>query len=375
MFVSFFRPDRSVQTQHFHALLALLFGLMLFAGCSKDPAAEEKSEISIISDDADDDAVEIDCPPGAVAMVDDRVITREEADRRAVLNLKSEGVEESHPDFEKRVLRAHKGAVDFLIQSYVLQDEASGTVEIPAASVETELLRWKMRVPSKEDWDKFLAKNEVTEEGFREILLLDLRIRRMMEQAAVRDVPTPTPDEARQFFETQNLAFAWPHRVKYDEIHWKAGPEVPEASRAEARAGMEELRKKMDADPAIFDQILNGTPTTLWAPVGLRPAYANVTKLPQVLQDALHQLVQGELSPVIEGDVGYSIVRIVSLRQSFDSARQEILDSLFADRAQLNLQEWLELQKRKRRVRICDVDYYNSAVPSATGEAAVGSQP
>ena len=40
----------------------------------------------------------LDCPPGVVALVDDRVITREDAENRARMTLRTKGFDESDPE-------------------------------------------------------------------------------------------------------------------------------------------------------------------------------------------------------------------------------------------------------------------------------------
>jgi hypothetical protein len=307
-----------------------------------------------------------------VATVDGREITREDADRRARITLRHSGVDETDPAYETKIRRAHKGAVDFLIRAYVMQDAASGEVTASSQEVAQELLTWKSKVPSKEAWDQFLASNQLSEEGFAEILSTELRVRKLMEKAAARDVPTPSPDEARRFFESNTHAFAWPYRVRYDEIRWLAPRDLPAASTEQARSGMQKLSEDLGKNPALFDQILNTPARARFEPVGFKMPYQNTKDLAKPIEQALHTLVLGEISPLIEWDLGFSIIRINSLREPYDSAYKDILESLYSDRAASNLESWMANQQKKRKVRICDVDYYKGEVASATSEEGEG---
>lgn len=352
-------------------IAALLFS----GGCSK---TEQSSGLT--DEKAGEQAKErgTECPPGVVAMIDDRHITREDADRRAGINVRLSGTKETDPDYEKKVQMAHKGAVDFLIQAYVLQAAATETIKISTREIETELLSWKFRAPSQEAWDEFLKTNNLTEDQFREILVRDLRIRRQMEKAAQREVPTPSPEEAQQFYDVNTLAFSWPYRVQYDEITWVSRANVSPASREQAKNGMEALAGDLSRNPALFDEMLarEKPKNTLsyWGPIGTRNDFASVEKLPKPIVEALQSLVQGEISPVIETPLGFSIIRIASLSQSYDSAYKEIVESIYTEKCRLNLNDWMTRQRQKHKIRICDTEYYRGGIVGTTAEASATPQ-
>lgn len=337
--------------------------VMLTAGCGKKQEAptEESAGKATAKD-------ELACPPGVVALVGDRQITREDIDQRARINLRHSGVDDSDPDFEKKLVAARKGAVDILMRAYVLQAAATEAIEVTTNEIAVELLSWKMRVPSKEAWEEFLKSNNLDEKQFSEILSKDIRIRKMMDRAATRGVPTPSPEEAQQFYDVSTLAFSWPQRVRYDEIRWPAPPHLSEASREQAKAGMENLIRELTNNPALFDEILaKQVNAGFWGPIGVPLPYQTVKNLSPQIQSALQVLVQGEISPVIETPEGYSLIRIASLSQTYDSAYNEILESIFSERCRVNLENWIKRQEQKHKVRICDVEYYRGEVASATG--------
>ena len=305
-------------------------------------------------------------------MVDDRHITREDADRRASINVRQSGGTEADPDYEKMLRTARKGAVDLLVQAYVLQAAATESIEIPTRDLEVELQSWKMRVPSQQAWDEFLGSNKLTEAEFKEILLKDMRIRKQMEKAAAREVSTPSPEEAQQIYDVNTLAFSWPYRVRYDEIRWITDAQVSQASREQARKGMEQLAADMARNPSLFDELLaKKVPLGYWGPAGIPDLpYLSVKNLPPQIQETLKVLVQGEISPVIETPQGFSLIRIASLSQTYDSAYNEILDSIYTERCRANLTQWIERQKKKHKIRICDVEYYRGGISGATAEAS-----
>ncbi len=364
-------PRLSGSTISMMVLMVGIAALLFSGGCSKT------GQPSGPSDDKTGEQAKgggTECPPGVVATIDGRPITRDEADRRAGINVRLSGTKETDPDYEKKVQLAHKGAVDFLIQAYVLQAAATETIEVSTREIETELLSWKFRAPDQKAWDEFLKSNNLTEAQFKEVLVKDLRIRKQMEKAAQREVPTPSPEEAQQFYDVNTQAFSWPYRVQYDEITWVARPNISPASREQAKKGMESLAGDLLRNPALFDEMLarEKPKNTLifWGPLGTRNDFVSVEKLPKPIVEALQSLVQGEISPVIETPLGFSIIRIASLSQTYDSAYKEIVESIYTEKCRLNLNDWINRQRQKHKIRICDTEYYRGGISESTGEVA-----
>lgn len=351
-------------------LSGTLLAILLTVGCGKkeDAPPQEASEQTSTEKD-------LSCPPGVVALAGDRQIMRQEVDQRARINLRHAGVDESDPDFQKKLIAARKGATDILVRAYVMQEAATEVIEVSTKELEIELLSWKMRVPSKEAWEEFLKSNNMDEKQFSDVLLKDLRIRKMMDKAATRDVPTPSPEEAQQFYDVNTLVFSWPHRVRYDEIRWPAPPHLPAASREQARAGMEKLLRDLAQNPALFDEMLaRQVQANYWGPIGIPLPYQTVKDLPPSIQNSLQVLVQGEISPVIETPEGFSVIRIASLSQSYDSAYNEILESIYGDRCRVNLENWIKRQEQKHKIRICDIEFYRGEISSATANVQSGTR-
>lgn len=354
------------------ALLPVLAGLVLTGGCSKPeqpatqvPSGEQASQDGTVN------------PPGVVAMVDDRPITREDVDRRAGITVRVNGGKETDPDYDQKVRMARRGAVDLLVQAYVMQSAATESVQISTREIETELLTWKMRVPDKAGWDAFLQGNKMTEDQFREVLIKDLRIRKQMEKAAQREVPAPSPEEIQHFYDVNTLAFSWPYRVRYDSIEWIAPETLPAASREQAKKGMEALAGELSRNPALFDEILGrevSRSISYWGYRGIKQPFVTVKDLPPPISEALQSLVQGEVSPVIETPQGYLLLRIASLSQSFESAYKEIGESIYTEKCRLNLNEWMKRQKQKHKIRVIDSEYYLGDVASSTAEATAVPQ-
>jgi hypothetical protein len=293
-----------------------------------------------------------------VAVVDDYRITREDADKRARMNMRNDGILESDPDFQAKLRTAHKGAVDMLIESYVLQQAATDTIEVTSAEVEAELLEVKKRHPNRESYEEGLRKAGFTEDQFRDILAKEIRIRKAMGTAAGKDLPTPTPDDAREFYEKNPFLFEWPHRVRYDEIVWPLRPDVSDASVEESLEEMNQLADRMTGNPEVFNAVLEEATMATWGPVGIRNNYMNLDGLPTEVQDALKILNIDEPSRPVRTPLGYAILCIRSTRQTYESALQEILQSLYDDRAVENLEAWKTSLKEKHTVRILDLDYY-----------------
>jgi len=339
-------------------VFCLLVGFVCLAGgCGKDRPRDPAS-VRVAAPQTPESASLIDCPLGAVAVVDGRVITAEDADIRAKMNLQMDGRAPDDPGYEALLLKARKGAVDFLIQCYVLQDAVPADMIVSATAVKRELLSWKMQYPSRDHWEQFLEENSMTELEFRNTLEFELKIRQVLADASLEGVPTATPAEVSNYYQVESFKFEWPERVRFDEVAWYILPEISDASREEAYAAMADLFEEMEADPSIFDYIADTVKAASWGYVGIHHPYLNIRELRPEIQEALKTLTVDVISEVIKTEQGYSIVRIKSLREDFESAKEPIYTSIMEERAKINLDNWINRQKKKRRIRICDMDYY-----------------
>lgn len=347
-----------------------------FLGCSPpEESAPKATETMLTAPQEETEPAPLECPPGVVAMVDDRVITLEDAEKRARMTLKSKGFDVNSPDFESQLVKARKGAVDLLIESYVLQSLAPDTIEVATEEVEAELVEIMGRHKDRASFERSLAESGLTVEEFRGILEKDIRIRKVMGEEAQKGVPIPTKEEARRFYEVNTMVFGWPYRVRYDEIVWPIAPEVSDASREQARTAMENLAAEMQNNPQMFDKILAEAVAANWGYIGLQHPFKTVEKLDDETRKALENLVVDEVSNAIETPLGYSIVRIASTRESYESAEQEILQSLYEDAVARNLEDWKGRERKKRNIRICDLKYYEQGVvEEGVGEGGGESQ-
>lgn len=349
--------------------LTAFFALACFlVGCGQENEVNQDPTSSVTSNRPAGQAPESEYPDNVVAVVDEFTITREDADKRAGMNMRKEGILESDPDFEAKLRTARKGAVDMLIESHILQQAATDTIEVSTQEVEDELFAIKQRHPTRESYEEGLRLAGFSEEEFRDVLANEIRIRKAMGTAAGRGLETPTPEDARDFYEKNPFLFEWPRRVRYDEVVWPLRPEVSDASSEEAMKAMNELADRMAANPGLFDSVLKEATSSSWGPVGIRNGYMNMEDLPTEVQDALKILNIDEPSRPVRTPLGISILSIRSTRQTYESAFQEILQSIYDARAAKNLEDWKTRLRDRHTVRIIDLDYYE-------GKAASDSEP
>ena len=360
------------------AVTCLVIFMSLLLGCSKpEEESKPKADLETLLTQPEKEeakAPALDCPPGAVAIVDDRVITREDAEKRASMTLRSKGVTEADPDFAAQLSKARKGAVDLLIETYVLQAAATETIAVASTEIEQDLLLIKSRHKDRESYEEGLTRSNLTEEELKSILKKDLQIRKVMGREAQEGVPIPTKEDARRFYEVNSMAFGWPYRVKFDEIIWPLAPEILEASREQAKIAMEKLAIDFQNSPELFNKTLIEAASATWGVVGLRHPYETVDRLDANIQSALETLVVDEISNVIETPLGYSVIRITGTRESYESAEKEILQSIYDDAVAQNLEDWKSRQRKKHEVRICDLAYYEGKADAAPEPEAGGQQ-
>lgn len=344
--------------------LAIAFGPILLAvfavftaGCEKGEKFADPETVSVLPKE-EEDAKPADCPEDAVAIVDERVITLDDAEKRTKISLRIEGISEEDLEYKRKLKAARKGAVEFLIEAYVLQAAATDTIEVGTGEIEQELLARKMRHPSREAYEEWLEREKLTEQSFEDLLKREIQIRKALAIEAQSGVVKPTVEDAREFFDKNTLLFEWPFRVRYDQIVWPLVGDVSDASVEEAQHGMRELYDEIGGDSLVFDKVLKEATQTFWGYIGQRLPYQNMDRLPEVVKETLQVLDTDEPSSPIRTPQGMAILCIRSTRQTYASAEAEILRSIYEARLMDNLEAWKEAERKRHKVRICNLDYY-----------------
>jgi len=196
--------------------------------------------------------------------------------------------------------------------------------------------------------DEYLLQLAARRRGWLQEDEKSLQKRRQAEERVLeelgRQVPWPSPQEAREYYQQHPEEFKTGTRYQLEHLlfssehsAWEIREKVVAGQLTLADAGRRGLggAHLADCDRKIF---------------------VTAEELPTELSRALARLKPGQVSQVIASPYGYHLVRIIRQKPAgaipFVEIENRIKDTIFAERLRKNHQNWLKQQKKEYIIRI-----------------------
>lgn len=183
------------------------------------------------------------------------------------------------------------------------------------------------------------------------VLREELMVRRVRDSEIRRGIFV-SPEETRAFYEEQQPQFTSPgqHHIRQILLMPKLG-ETTETVKARAEVLMGQL-----AEGRTFEKLAevfsDGSESILGGDLG----FVTKEELLAPLGEALDQLKPGEVSPLIETEIGVHILRLEENRPGvtvpFEQVKQMIEDRLYQERVEESYDTWMSSLKNKAYIEI-----------------------
>lgn len=211
----------------------------------------------------------------------------------------------------EQVLR--KAERSYRLESLVLtSDEARGLV-IPESQLDAALAEVAGRYPSADDFDEDLGVNGLD----RDILRKALR-RELIFDAVMQRVGAKAPDiddiDIRLFYEMHGERFEFPEVRRARHILVSINPEFEENTRDAALARVQQLLVKVRARPNRFPDLARRHSECPTAMEGGKLGDVKRGTLYPELDAALFGLTEGEVSEIIESEMGFHLLLCERIR-------------------------------------------------------------
>ncbi|MCU0929697.1 MAG: SurA N-terminal domain-containing protein [Burkholderiaceae bacterium] len=166
------------------------------------------------------------------------------------------------------------------------------------------------------------------------------------QQAIARRIPV-SEDDLRRYYEENAARFTQAEERRASHILVTADKDAPAADRAAAKAKAEALLADVRANPASFaDVARKNSDDPGSAAAGGDLDFFGRGAMVKPFEDAVFAMKPGEISPVVETDFGYHIIRLDAVRggerRPFDSVRAELADEVRRQQAQRQYAEAAE---------------------------------
>ncbi len=292
-------------------------------------------------------------PPPAAAAESDLVVLKvqgepfsEKSVLAAIRQIAGQKMAPATPE-QSRSVMLFQGAVDNLIITAALKNEAKiKNIIADPAKVDQQMLAFEKQFPTREDFQKALVSQKVTEEVLRKRVEENQSIQQMIDQA-VKDVPAATEDEILRFYENNAKSFARPERAHAAHVLLMVDKNATPEQKAEIKKKIEEIRADIEAGKITFEEAAaKFSEDKSNAAKGGDLGYFSRGRMVKPFEDAAFAAQPGTLSPVVETDFGYHIIKAIDRKPA---------DTVPLEEAKPRIKQYLdETGKRKATQQYVD---------------------
>jgi nitrogen fixation protein NifM len=245
-------------------------------------------------------------------------------------------------EFERVQDLAHK---QHDLETRVLAAAEARDVMVPPSTVEAAMQEIRSRYQSEEEFADDLARNGLDETSFAAALERELKVEAVMEKVGTRAENVSDMD-VELYYQYHPEQFRRPETRLVRHILITINDSIPENTRAAAHKRIDEIATRLAKEPQRFEeQALKHSecPTALdGGKLGDLPC----GKLFPELDKALFELKAGEVSGVLESELGFHVLRCDAITEAgvlgYDQAKPHIRKLLEQKRKRACQQAWVK---------------------------------
>jgi len=225
--------------------------------------------------------------------------------------------------------------------------EASGVV-VPDAALEQAYSELAQRFDDADAFAKALHDNNLNEAKLKQALAWQLRLDLVLEHL-LKERGAVSDDEAEIYYYQHLDKFTLPETRTARHILITINDDYAENCREQASARLEALRKQLEEDPSAFHSLAaehSECPTAMHE--GLLGRVKPGQLYPQ-LDEALFAMEEGEITPVIETEVGLHLMLCEVIhpagRLPFSEVKEKLREHLEQRKRKSLLHQWLQEER------------------------------
>jgi parvulin-like peptidyl-prolyl isomerase len=255
-----------------------------------------------------------------------------------------------------------------IVRELVLQEGKSKNRTLPAEILEEEFGKLKASYKSEEEFQSALKDRNISETDLRRSLEID-SLAQMLIGEQIKGRIAITDEETRTFYDQNKERFHRPESYRAQHIFIAPFPpgfldSIPEGQRDAKRLEMARKADKQLSD--ILEQIRGGGDFSTLAKEyshdrasaenggDLEVVYKGV--LPPEFDEEIEKLKPGEISQPFTTSYGHHIVKLNETRPAeyaeFDEMKESIQRHLFTEKAQVEVQKYIDDLRSKAKVEL-----------------------
>lgn len=262
-----------------------------------------------------------------VAVVNGKVILERDLDRQvSVLKGQILDKDDAEPDPERlKQLRA-KVLEDLIGRELLYQESRKADVIVKPEEVTAELEAIKRQFGDAAGYDKALKRMKLSEAEMKFHVRQGKAVRRYIDQVIAANV-TVSDSELLDYYKKNRESFKRPEMVRAGQIMLRVEKDADMMERQKVKEELLRIRKRIEAGED-FSELAKKFSQGIGAKSGGELGYFPRGKLVQAFEDVVFAMSPGELSDIVETDLGYHLILMHDKRppsiESFQSAKFKI---------------------------------------------------
>ena len=233
-------------------------------------------------------------------------------------------------------------------------------ITVNDADVDALLRQTSQRFPSPEAFQKALTDQGISEAVLRDSIRENIRLQKVVEEASKGAAPV-TEAEMEKFYADNPDRFALPERARLAHILLQIPPDATAAQKEDIRKKLEGIRVEIEAEIITFsDAAAKYSQDADTAAKGGEMGIVTRGNLPKPFADSLFSIKPGSVSPAMESQAGYHIIKALELmpagQASFEEIKPALRQSLEQNAQQSARQKFVEELKSK-----ANIEYFMTA--------------
>lgn len=289
--------------------------------------------------------------PEIVARVNGVAIPRAELER-AIRNLEA-NVGNTIP--VERRSEIYRGILDQIVEMRLLEQEAAArNIKTTDAEVNSGLDQMKAQAPTPQEFEKALTARRMTEAELRLEARQRLTVDKLL-SSEVEPKAAVTDADIDAFYKKNPQLFLQPEAMRASHILIKVDSGAPAEAKAAAKTKVDDILRQIKAGgdfAALAKQHSSDGSAANGGDLGFFPRGQMV----KAFEDAAFGLQPGQVSPVVESEFGYHIIRAAEHRSARTVPLAEVSDriaqALRQQKQQELAQQFVQALKTKGKVEI-----------------------
>jgi peptidyl-prolyl cis-trans isomerase SurA len=293
-----------------------------------------------------------------VAVVNDEVVLQSELDRNLAPVFQEYQKRYQGEAFIQEMTKARNQILNQMIEDkLVLQEAKEKKIKISEMEVNNKVNEAQKRFRSPEDFQKYLDSQGLTltrlKERYRDMLAIQ-----KMQAMEVRMHVIISPLDAERFYKEHAAEFTVPEafEVRSITIRKKSADSTDGRQAALAQEKLEGLRRRISSGAISFEEAAKQNSEDTYAAEGGDMGWMSRGQFIAKLEDEIFKLQPGKMTPVLDSDIGFHIFKMEGHRpektKTYEEARGEIENYLYAQKTQEKFQEWVVGLKKKAYISV-----------------------